>query len=205
MQEGFGAEMFCVWSNPSQNHTPKNYKHGCPVWLVLFLLSGEGQSSRGSSTNESHLFSRWKHFHHWIQPHERAPASPVENCTSPEWIWTHWCITYTYTAICMSPKVFISSSCAAWIWKEDYCFSYFPPKKWNFHSVSAHGGCNTTEGHDSDYWTQIKGSESYNSNIFHTSNPEFCASRKTWTSRYVFKRWTPVMEFCCPSMTPTPA
>lgn len=46
------------------------------------LFSGEGQSPRGSSTNESNLFSRRKHFHHWIQPHERAPASPVEKCMS---------------------------------------------------------------------------------------------------------------------------
>lgn len=62
----------------------------CKTWLPnltsVFLFSGEGQSSRGSSANESHLFSGRKHFHHWIQPHERAPASLVENCTSSEWI-----------------------------------------------------------------------------------------------------------------------
>lgn len=31
-----------------------------------FLFSGEGQSSRGSAANESHLSSGRKHFHHWI-------------------------------------------------------------------------------------------------------------------------------------------
>lgn len=53
-----------------------------PTLTSVFLFLGEGQSSRGSPTNESDLFSRWKHFHYWIQPHERAPACPVEKCMS---------------------------------------------------------------------------------------------------------------------------
>lgn len=48
------------------------------------LFSGEGQSSRGSAANESHLSSGRKHFHHRIQSHERAPARLVENRTWPE-------------------------------------------------------------------------------------------------------------------------
>lgn len=52
------------------------------VSVCVCLSAGEGQSSRGSSANESHLPSRRKHLHHRLQPHERAPASLVEKCTS---------------------------------------------------------------------------------------------------------------------------
>lgn len=105
----------------------------------VFLFSGEGQSSRGSAANEGHLSSGRKHLHHWIQPHERAPASLVENRTSPE-----------------SPDDGRGSSLLAL----------------GALSIPAH--------------------------------IVSCLSRTTWTNRYVFKRWTPVTGFCCPSTTLTP-
>lgn len=37
-----------------------------------------------------------------------------------------------------------------------------------------------------------------------TTWEEFCVSRIAWMNQYVFKRWTAVMESCCPSMTLTP-
>lgn len=47
---------------------------------------GEGQSPRGCPTNESDLLSRRKYFHHRLQPHEWAPTSLVEKCTSMKWL-----------------------------------------------------------------------------------------------------------------------
>lgn len=81
---GFGAGMLRAWRNLSQNQPAKleASKRGCLTSVSLF--SGEGQSARGSAANESHLSSGRQHFHHWLQPHERAPAGLVENRRSPE-------------------------------------------------------------------------------------------------------------------------
>lgn len=75
-----GFWLDCLTGNISLITAKQDTNEASLTRLLLFL--GEGQSPRRSSADESDLSSRWKYFHHWVQPHERAPASPVEICMS---------------------------------------------------------------------------------------------------------------------------
>lgn len=82
------------------------------VCVCVSLSAGEGQSSRGSSADEGHLFSRRKHLHHWLQPHERAPASLVEKCMS-----------HKHQAFFLLPSTVLRSNN---LWFRDHMKSFFP-------------------------------------------------------------------------------